>query len=367
MASMKISESPPTATFPKRLGALMPIGLLAIGLLILLAIALAVDSNDSQRRDPMVRLPRIVGDTWFNTRPPTPADLEGKVVLVDFWTYTCVNCQRTLPYLRQWWERYKDKGLVIIGIHTPEFEFEKDPKNVAQALGDLDVGWPVVLDNDRANWTNFANRYWPAKYLADKNGRLVYWHFGEGEYAETERVIQELLADGMAGTTLPEVVEDEHQHAAVCFVPTPETYCGYGRGSLANPSGYQYDRVANYRAPEALRRDSIALAGPFGAAPEFVESAATGATLLLSFHATEVNLVLHPAGESATVAITLNGKPLPADIRGRDVTDAGEVRVTKPTMYNLLRSHRLVEGVLSIAAREGQFQAYAFTFAGCEE
>lgn len=304
----------------------------------------------------MTRLPKIIGDTWFNLpggkQSLKPEDLAGKAVLIDFWTYSCVNCQRTLPYLREWWKKYQGKDFLMIGIHTPEFEFEKDPKNVAQAIKDLEVSWPVVLDNDYANWNNFANRYWPAKYLADRSGKIVYTHFGEGAYAETEKAIQKLL--GGKVEAMPEISEDEHEHGKVCFIPTPETYCGYARGSIANREGYVYDQIFDYQPSEKIPADTIALSGKFLVRPEYVESREAGAALLLNFRATEVNLVLRPAGGTIAVAeILLDGRPLK------------ELEIKEPTMYNLLKSQDLVEGVLTIKAKRGNFQAYAFTFSGC--
>ncbi len=323
----------------------------------------------------MVRQPAIVGEFWFNTEPLKPEDLAGKVVLVDFWTYSCVNCLQTLPYLKRWWERYREGSFVLIGIHTPEFEFEKDPKNVERAIRGLGVTWPVVLDNAYVNWNAFANRYWPAKYLVDPKGRIVYSHFGEGAYAETEREIQRLLRERDPAVVLPPITADEHSHGGVCFVPTPETYCGYLRGRLANAGGYQQDRVAEYRAPEGIPDDSIALDGKFLARPEYVESAGPEAALLLRFRATEVNVVLRPSsakasdgepvGASAIVEVTLEGKPLPAEIRGREVSGSGEANVKNPALYNLLKSKMPVEGTLAVRAKRGNSQAYAFTFSGC--
>lgn len=301
-----------------------------------------------------MRLPEIVGETWFNSNPLKPKNLEGKAVLIDFWTYSCVNCQRTLPYLKKWWKNYKDRGFLLIGIHAPEFEFEKDPKNVGQAIKDLGVEWPVVLDNNHLNWDNFSNHYWPAKYLADKNGNIVYTHFGEGAYEETEKKIQELLKGSEKEMPLPPISASEHEHGQVCFIPTPETYCGYGRGRLSNPRSYQEDQVANYQKPEEIPNDSIALSGKFQATEEYVESKEEGATLFLRFRATEVNLVLHPVGSKAVVEVILDGKTL------------GEITIEKPTLYNLLKTKDLAEGVLGIRAKEGSFQAYAFTFSGCE-
>ena len=153
----------------------------------------------------VARLPAVIGDMWFNARPLAGEDLAGKVVLIEFWTYSCVNCQRTLPHVREWWKKYKDESFLIIGVHTPEFEFEKNPANVEAAIKDLGVEWPVVLDNDFTNWNNFANRYWPTLYLADGAGRIVYSHIGEGAYDMTEAEIGKLLGESLkdfSGITL---------------------------------------------------------------------------------------------------------------------------------------------------------------------
>lgn len=310
-----------------------------------------------------MRAPKLIGDTWFNTRKDLTGDLKGKIVLYDFWTYSCVNCQRTLPYLKQWWAKYKDMGFTMIGIHTPEFEFEKDPKNVKQAIKDFGVEWPVVLDSDFVNWKHFANHYWPAKYLADKDGRIVYTHFGEGNYAETEKKIQELLGKA---ESMPAVLDEGHNHGNVCFIATPELYSGYSRGRLSNYEGYAMDRVSNYEKPKSIEQDSIGLSGSFVARAEYVESNTPGATLYLNFRATEVNLVMAAPKSKSLVEILLNGKPLPSRIRGLNVEDSGCVTISRSNLYNLIKSDKLVEGVLEIKAKEGAFQAYAFTFSGCK-
>lgn len=298
----------------------------------------------------MIKLPKIIGDTWFNSKPLTPEDLNGRIALIDFWTYSCVNCRRTIPYLKEWWKKYKNEDFVMIGIHTPEFEFEKDSKNVERAIKDLGVGWPVVLDNEHINWNNFSNHYWPAKYLFNKTGKLVYEHFGEGSYAETEAAIIKLLNKGGI-----ERFFEEYQHGNVCFVSTPEIYCGYERGRIENHQRYARDQKFRYTAPNELSDDSIALDGEFIARPEYVESAEAGAALILKFRATEVNLVLHPVGVRAVAEASLDSKKLK------------DIIIIKPTLYNLLKSEQPIEGVLSITAKKGNFRAYAFTFSGCAE
>ena len=329
-----------------------------------------------------MKLPEIVGETWFNlpahsesedssesktgrqgSKALTKEDLQNKVVLVDFWTYSCVNCVRTIPYLRNWWAKYKDKDLLIIGIHTPEFEFEKDPKNVEKALKELGVSWSVVMDNDYANWNNFANHYWPAKYMANKAGNIVYEHFGEGGYLDTEKKIQELLGKSDQ-EQMPKVETDEHHHGAVCFIPTPETYCGYLRGVIENLGGYYKDSVFDYQKPEQLPDNSIALSGKFLAKSEYVESRDPDARLYLHFKATEVNLVASPVEPQATVEITLDGKPLADDIKGHDINN-NKVIIRESKMYNLLKTKDFLAGIIGIKSVAGNFRAYAFTFSGC--
>jgi thiol-disulfide isomerase/thioredoxin len=312
----------------------------------------------------MINMPAIVSDTWLNSKPMSGLDWVGKVVLVDFWTYSCVNCQRTLPFIREWWHKYGSMGFTIIGVHSPEFEFEKDVKNVKRAIAELKVDWPVALDNDHKNWTNFANRYWPAKYLADKNGYIVYNHFGEGSYAETEAKIQELLAQTVS-KEMPGLDESEHQHGAVCFRATPETYCGYNRGRIENPIDFQDDKIYAYKRPLELKKDSIALNGKFLATAEYAESAAKGAALILNFKATEVNLVLHTPGKESLVEIRFNNDKVPQRWRGADLDRNSYVKITKPGMYKLIKANEIVQGELSVTAVEGNYRAFAFTFLGC--
>lgn len=307
-------------------------------------------------------MPRITGSTWFNSPALGPEDLKGKIVLVDFWTYSCINCLRTIPHLRRWWSRYKDRDFVMIGIHAPEFAFEKDPANVGRAIEELGVDWPVVLDNDYTNWHNFANHYWPAKFLADRNGRMVYEHFGEGAYDKTEARIQELMLEGPSAEPLPTIEKLKEPN---CFHATPELYCGYTRGILGNPGGFIYEREADYEPPRDIRDDSIALDGKFMATREYVESREDGASLLLSFKASEVNLVLDASNGRATARMMLGGE-VPGDtILGEDANGGGHVVVTEPRMYNLLKSDRPLSGVLSFQAMEGSYKAFAFTFSGC--
>ncbi|MEK7603886.1 MAG: redoxin family protein [Patescibacteria group bacterium] len=319
----------------------------------------------------MSRLPKIVGGRWLNSQPLSEENLKGKVVLIDFWTYSCVNCKRTIPYLKEWWRKYKEKNFVMIGIHTPEFEFEKEFNNVKQACRDLGVTWPVVLDNDYVNWNNFANRYWPAKYIADKDGKIVYEHFGEGGYEKTENIIRKLI-----GEEMEDVSVKEHGHGNVCFSPTPELYCGYKRGFLSNlpakadlpaqadREAYVYDLSFDYKKPE-MKEDTIGLAGKFIARSEYVESVDADSELLLRFRATEVNLVIYPVESSAVAEIYLDNDKLPKEYWGEDVNESN-IAISRPTMYNLVKTSGLLEGILKIKPIKGNFRAYAFTFSGCE-
>lgn len=310
----------------------------------------------------MLKAPKIIGDTWFNSKRLAGQDFMDHVVLYDFWTFSCVNCLRTLPYIRDWWERYQCKDFLIVGIHTPEFEFEKDPGNVEKAIMDLGIDWPVVLDNDHMNWNNFANHYWPAKYLADKNGNIVYTHFGEGHYSETEKIIHQLVF----GHSVPlQEYLIEHDHDRYCFVATPELYLGYRRGSLSGPFGYERDKEKDYRIPENFPDNSFALKGKFYIAPEYIQMRDKDAAISLKFHATEVNLVMAPEGMPAKVDLIYNGKVPPQGILGADANKKSEVLIDKPRMYNLLKSDKELKGKLDIASVEGNIKAYAFTFSGC--
>lgn len=312
-----------------------------------------------------MKIPPIDGKIWLNSEPLNKSDFEGKVVLFDFWTYSCVNCRRALPYLRRWWDKYKDRGFLLVGIHSPEFDFEKEEWNVGQAAQILGVSWPVVLDNEHKIWNSFANRYWPAKYLADKKGEIVYQHFGEGFYEETEKKIQELL-DGKSLPPLEKVLTDRLVQE-VCFNPTPELYCGFKRGRISNFSPHQRDGIVFYDKPDFYPSDSVSLEGRFLVRPEYTEAIDRGSRLSLNFRATEVNLVMSPVSWGAILELELNGEQLNETVMGSDVNPAGRVEIYRPDMYNLIKSNMPVQGILGITISEYSppFRAYAFTFSGC--
>ncbi|OGH03084.1 MAG: hypothetical protein A2798_01495 [Candidatus Levybacteria bacterium RIFCSPHIGHO2_01_FULL_37_17] len=246
----------------------------------------------------------IEGGKWFNSKSLTLAELRGKVVLIDFWTYSCINCQRTLPYLRQWYEKYNDKGLVIIGVHSPEFEFEKSEKNVAQAIADFKLKYPIVQDNNFATWRAYSNQYWPAKYFIDKDGFIRYVHFGEGAYNESEKAIQDLLKESGIKNISSLQENEEYQ----LYSKTPETYLGYGRiSNLASNEQIEQDGLSKYSAPRNLPDNSVAYKGEWIVTSEYANPQ-NGATLFLNFEAKEVYLVIRPKTDKASVEVYLDDK-----------------------------------------------------------
>jgi len=287
--------------------------------------------------------PEIIGIAdWLNSPPVSIHDLKGKVILVDFWTYSCINCVRTLPILTAWDAKYRDQGLVIIGIHSPEFEFEKNPDNVKAAIAQYNIHYPVALDNYLAIWASFNNRYWPAHYLIDKTGHVVYTHFGEGKYDVTENNIRYLLGLRDAKTAAAKPVSGSAQ--------TPETYLGYTRAQRFLGTLMQ-DQPYDYRFPESLPPDSWALSGKWHVGAENITTAEKGAKLRLNFTAGKVFLVLGNADNIPVHAeVTLDGKP------------AGTVTVDHHDLYKIITQDTARRGLLEITCDKAALQAYAFTF-----
>jgi thiol-disulfide isomerase/thioredoxin len=278
---------------------------------------------------------------WLDSRPP----LDGRVVLVDFWTYSCVNWVRTLPYVRAWAERYADHGLVVVGVHAPEFGFEHDLGNVRRAVGEFDIGYPVVLDNDFAIWQAFANRAWPALYLVDRDGRVRFRHFGEEAYEETERAIQQLL-----GIDEALVRVDAGGFAAAAdwaALKSPETYVGDARGER---------RVALPAARLALNQWTLAGGWTVGEESAVLEEA--GGSIAYRFEGRDLNLVLAGA---ASFAVRLDGDP-PGDDRGLDVAASGVGAVSEPRMYQLVRQRTPRRRTVEITFDAPGVRAYVFTF-----
>ena len=323
-----------------------------------------------------VRAPEI-GRVWLNSTPLSFRQLRGRVVLVDFWDYTCVNCIRTLPYVQAWHERYRAKGLTVIGVHTPEFTFAQYESNVERGVREFGLTYPIVIDTNREIWKAFANRYWPTKYLLDKDGYLRYGRFGEGGYAECEQAIQELLREIDPKIELPplmEPVREEDHVGAVCFRPSGELYLGNRRGRLGNEGGFKEDQIADYAYSGKLEENFVYATGRWASTAEYFEAAENGPhTLRLKFEASAVNLVMaSPHAPSSEVSILQDGKPLSRaqstrDTRFRsrpDGTEESYVVVDSARMYFLADNHEFGEHELELRCSSG-VAAFAFTFTSC--
>lgn len=282
---------------------------------------------------------------WINSEPLTMAALRGKVVVIDFWTYSCINCLRTLPHIRAWDQTYRDDGLVIVGVHTPEFAFEREPGNVRRAVRDHGIEYPVALDPDYATWQAWLNRYWPAKYFVDRSGRIRYAHFGEGGYEESERVIRQLLAEGGDGPLVSEEIEDETPEGA----QTPESYLGYRRIDRFVGSRIEPGREASYTIPQFVPLHGLAYGGRWTVEDERIV-AGEDARLRLHFEGADVFLVLGTSSGPETVEVTLDGEPV------------GTVTVTQDDIYTLARiPGEKRDHQLDLRFSPGT-EAYAFTF-----
>jgi cytochrome c biogenesis protein CcdA/thiol-disulfide isomerase/thioredoxin len=303
---------------------------------------------------------------WLNSPPLTAAGLRGKVVVIDFWTYSCVNCLRTLPYVRAWYEKYKDQGLVVIGVHAPEFAFEKDIGNVRRAVKDLKVDYPVAIDNDYAIWRAFDNRYWPAHYFIDAEGRIRHHHFGEGEYAESEAIIQKLLAEAGAQHVASGTVEPDAGGIALAAenaMQSPETYIGYDRAENFTATAVR-DREHEYSIPPTLATNQWGLDGTWTIAEESAKLARAGGRIAFRFHARDVNLVLGPAddGKPVRYRVTIDGKA-PGENRGVDSAADGSGEVTSQRLYQLVRAKGdVADRTFEIEFLDPGVEAFAFTF-----
>jgi hypothetical protein len=306
---------------------------------------------------------------WLNVPPLTPESLAGKVVLVQFCTYTCINWLRTLPYIRAWAHRYQ-KNLTVIGVHTPEFAFEHDIDNVRRAIRQLKVEYPVVIDNDYAIWRAFGNSYWPALYFIDGRGRIRDRHFGEGRYDQSERSIQRLVAEaGVAGTSNVVSLSASGVEAAADWASlrSPENYLGYDRTeNFASPGGVGRDRRRVYAAPARLALNQWALVGEWIVGKQALSpgNAGAGGRILYRFHARDLHLVMGPPvpGKPLRFRVTLDGSP-PGSSRGMDVDEGGYGAVVEPRLYQLIRqSTRVVDRTFAIEVLDPGVEAFAFTF-----
>jgi cytochrome c biogenesis protein CcdA/thiol-disulfide isomerase/thioredoxin len=315
------------------------------------------------------QMPSLSGAVeWLNSPPLSAAALKGKVVLVDFWTYSCINCLRAIPYVRAWADKYSQQGLVVIGVHAPEFAFEKNLDNVRKAVADLQITYPVAVDNDYAVWRAFDNQYWPAHYFVDALGRIRHHHFGEGGYDESERVIQQLIAEAGKTTVASDVVS---VHAAGVQAPSaeadvlsPETYVGYDRAErFVSPGGAAQDKRRTY-AGGSPRLNEWGLSGDWTIGREHATLDRSGGSILYRFHARDVHLVLGAAaaGKAIRFRVTIDGAA-PGDDRGIDVDPNGQGTVNGQRLYQLIRQHGAVtEHTFEITFLDPGVEAYAFTF-----
>jgi thiol-disulfide isomerase/thioredoxin len=306
---------------------------------------------------------------WLNSAPLTPAGLRGKVVLVNFWTYTCINWLRQLPYVRAWAGKYSGQGLVVVGVHTPEFGFEHNPDNVRRAVADMRIDYPVATDNDYAVWRAFDNYYWPALYFADAQGRIRHHNFGEGEYAQSEMVIQQLLDDaGATGTSYDLVSPDAvglEAPADWADLRSPENYTGYERTeNFASPGGPVPGKPHVYTAPAELRLNQWALSGNWTMEEQPVTLNEANGQIVCRFHARDLHLVMGPAApeSSARFRVLLDGQP-PAAGHGDDVDGEGHGTLTEQRLHQLIRQRGPVtDRTFEITFLDPGAQAYAFTF-----
>ncbi len=322
-----------------------------------------------------IRAPEFPADlVWVNSDSLTMKALRGKPILIDFWTYSCVNCLRTLPHVKQWYNRYEKLGLTVIGVHSPEFEFEKDDMNVRRAINELGIEYPVVLDSDFAIWKQFANRVWPHVFLIDARGTIVFDHAGEGGAVEIESEIQKTFAE-IGVTTFPDILPERVRGGDVCYRTTPETYLGYLRGTIGNAHDALPDSEEAFDDANNHIEGVPYLHGHWRQAGEYVEhtrslSLATE-YLSLKYSAFEINIVMGALDDrETTVDVVIDGKPIPATMIGSDVVidDGGKthIHVASHRLYSIIRADHYHNATIKICVRSAGLRMYAFTFGGCK-
>ena len=314
------------------------------------------------------KAPNLVGIAhYLNTTPEELAKkMENKVVLYDIWTYSCINCVRTLPHITAWDDKYSDQGLLIVGIHSPEFEFEKNPDNVQMAIDKHGISYPVLLDNDMETWKAFDNRYWPRKYIADHEGYIRYDHIGEGGYQETEKIIQQLLKERSTNlgiqfvsvSSLVDIEAFEHTNFR-----TPELYFGYkfaqNRNQLGSQEGFQPSRTVTYTEPTNIELNKFYPIGNWKNHEDGMELTTLNGSIKLSFNAKEVNIVTE---NNAQLEIFLDGVPLTEKYSGTDIVSGNQLIVSDPGMYNIINSDTSISHIMEIQIKGKGFQAFTFTF-----
>jgi thiol-disulfide isomerase/thioredoxin len=334
------------------------------------AIALPVDTSAENKGMLHQTLPSLNGATeWLNSKPLTPESLRGKVVLVDFWTYTCVNWERTLPYVRAWANKYKDAGLVVIGVHTPEFGFEKNVDNIRRAMKEMGIDYPVAVDSDYSVWHAFDNEYWPALYFIDAQGRIRHHHFGEGAYEESETVIRTLLAETGRRTTGQGLVSVDPTGLEVAAdwddLQSPENYLGYERTvNFASPGGAAPQKPRTYGAPAQLPLNNWALSGVWTIEKEATVLNEPNGRITYEFHARDLNLIMGPAtpGTSTRFRVLIDGHP-PGPSHGSDVDASGAGTLSQQRTYQLIRQPKpIIDRRFDIEFFSDGVQAFDFTF-----
>jgi thiol-disulfide isomerase/thioredoxin len=324
-------------------------------------------SGQSTNRSELTSLERA--DEWLNSPPLTPSTLRGKVVLVDFWTYTCINWLRTLPYIRAWAEKYKDQGLVVIGVHAPEFSFEKNLSNVRRAVKDMKIDYPVAVDNEHHIWRGFSNQYWPALYFIDAQGRVRHHQFGEGSYEQSEMIIQQLLveAGAMDLSREPTSVNGRDLEATADWrnLRSGENYLGYERTqNFASPGGAALDQPRMYALPMRLRLNDWALSGEWTFRKEATALSKPNGRIAYRFHSRDLHLVMGPASPGTPVRfrVLIDGQP-PGAAHGTDVDDQGNGTVSEQRLYQLIRQPTpIADRLFEIEFFDPGIEAFAFTF-----
>ena len=318
------------------------------------------------------KAPEFTGITsYINTNATKLSDLKGKVVLVDFWTYSCINCIRTLPYLVDWNQKYSDKGLVIVGVHSPEFEFEKNIDNVKQAVTRFGIKYPVLLDNDHGTWNAFQNSYWPRKYLVDSDGYIRYDHIGEGGYVETENAIKNLLSErsNQQGVEISNINQTKltvpgAQSVDFSQIKTPELYFGYqyARAQLGNIEGFNPDKTVNYTKPTSnLKPNVIYLQGLWKNNPDSMELVGPDGKIILSYSSKSVNIVAGGKGE-ITVKEDGNNTQTNNPFKGNDLDTEGKLNIDGQRLYNIAEHGDYGNHHIEIKAKGSGFKLYTFTF-----
>lgn len=333
---------------------------------------MAIAADKTAPRSPPIEgtMPPLDGAVeWLNSPPLTTAGLRGKVVVVDFWTFSCINWLRTLPHVRAWADKYGKQGLVVIGVHTPEFEFEKNLDDIRQAASDMKVAYPVAIDSDYGVWRAFKNEYWPALYIVDAQGRIRYHHFGEGDYEQSERVIQQLLSEAGVGAIGRELVSVEGRGAEAAadweHLQSPETYVGYARGErFASRGGVVADQPRAYAAPARLKLNEWALSGDWTVGKQFALLNKPNGRIAFRFHGRDLHLVMGPAVRGAPVRfrVLVDGQA-PRGDHGLDVDEQGNGTMTQPRLHQLIRQRGpIVDHQFEIEFLDPGAQAYSFTF-----